>query len=292
MGNRLYQFLWFLHFDSIKCKLFPFFYCNNTQTKRRYISNLLSTFFNIWLIGWIAFHASAYLIFQKEYKEVSGIMVDKRLLLMLSEDDIKNIASSLKKSQIHFLSKPKMNLYKNDFLYFFNLFPGSQTMGINTAGYSIGTTISLRESYIYDGKYFLDDEKKFSEDISLLLTHELTHIWESERYGMIRTFIATPVWIKEGYATYIAKQEGSLFEMIIDKLQIKNDIVEFIKYYMKHNSDIVKHSPADYLFYSLMIKHAIEKMHISVDDLHLGEVDYEEVLDSLLKEYSLTKETK
>ncbi len=30
-------------------------------------------------------------------------------------------------------------------------------------------------------------------------------------------------------------------------------------------------------------------MHKSVDDLHLGKVDYDEVLDSLLREYGVAK---
>jgi len=33
-------------------------------------------------------------------------------------------------------------------------------------------------------------------------------------------------------------------------------------------------------------------MHKSVDDLHLGKVEYDEVLDSLFNEYSITKESK
>ena len=42
----------------------------------------------------------------------------------------------------------------------------------------------------------------------------------------------------------------------------------------------------NYTLWALMIKHAIEKMHKSVDDLHLDKVSYDEVLDSLLKEYN------
>ena len=47
-----------------------------------------------------------------------------------------------------------------------------------------------------------------------------------------------------------------------------------------------------YALWGLMVKHAIEKMHKSVDDLHLGKVDYAEVLDSLLREYNITKGAK
>ena len=289
MRDNMYKFL---HLGYIKCKLFPLFYCNNAKTKKRYIYILLNTFFNIWLIVWVAFYASSQLIHKKQYKEISGIMVDERLLALVPENDIEKIVNSLKKSQISFHSMPKINVYQNDFFYFFNLFPGTQTIAIDTVAYGVGSTISLRESYVYKGKYFLDDQRHFSEDISFLLTHELVHAWESERYGFIQSFVVTSVWVKEGYATYIAKQEDSLFKMIVDKLQIKNDITEFVKYYMKHNSDIVKHSPADYLFYSLMVKHAIEKMHKSVDDLHLGKVDYDEVLNSLLREYNVTKGAK
>ena len=42
-------------------------------------------------------------------------------------------------------------------------------------------------------------------------------------------------------------------------------------------------------FYGMMVRYAIEKMHKSVDDLHLGKVKYDEVFNSFLREYHITK---
>jgi len=42
-------------------------------------------------------------------------------------------------------------------------------------------------------------------------------------------------------------------------------------------------------FYGMMVRYAIEKMHKSVDDLHLGKVKYNEVFNLFLREYHITK---
>ena len=119
-----------------------------------------------------------------------------------------------------------------------------------------------------------------SENLDAILMHESVHVMQNSKYGWLYTTFRMPYWVKEGYPIYSARILSQYKEQkIIDYLIKTKDI--YIDEWDIFSQD---------QFYGLMVKHAIEKMHISVDDLHLGKVDYEEVLDSLLKEYSITKE--
>jgi len=119
----------------------------------------------------------------------------------------------------------------------------------------------------------------FDGVVDAILMHESVHVMQNSRYGWLYTTFRMPYWVKEGYPIYSARILSQYKEQkIIDYLIKTRDI--YINEWDTFSQD---------QFYGLMVKHAIEKMHIDVDDLHLGKVDYEEVFDSLLQEYNITK---
>jgi len=131
--------------------------------------------------------------------------------------------------------------------------------------------VDLKKNKSYYG------EKK--ENFDAVLAHELIHTYQNSKYGFFVRYKSS--WIIEGYATYASKG------LYIKKP--KEILENYIKHYPEYENMPSKHLSKKYQVWMLMVKHAIEKMHKSVDDLHLGKVEYDEVLDSLLKEYNITK---
>ncbi len=91
---------------------------------------------------------------------------------------------------------------------------------------------------------------------SSYLAHELVHILQHDKYGYFTTRINTPTWVAEGYATYRQAQ----FEGVPI-----NDV---------YVSD-------SYKLYATLVKHAITFNKKTLDELHLGKVDYGATLKSL-----------
>ena len=138
--------------------------------------------------------------------------------------------------------------------------------------------INFFDKIFIDKNYVYEDNENNSSLIYSEIVHELTHSLQAKRYGgWIKTIIAMPNWVKEGYSVYCSRI-----------LKFDNNTIKFISgiqdIYLDDMSENKK-----YIVYGLMVKHAIEKMHKSVDDLHLGKVEYDEVLDSLLREYGVAK---
>ena len=161
-------------------------------------------------------------------------------------------------------------LTNSNLVYNLLLFPGTQLYLSDSDGSTLESLITMKYSKI---------DKKFTE----ILEHELVHVWQFSHFSFYRTLLFEH-WVKEGYPTY----KVGLKSFFVDTKE-KHD---FIHWYVNEigidNFDnLTKES---YAFSALMIKHAIKKMHKSVDDLHLGKVDYDEVLDSMLREYNVTKE--
>lgn len=153
------------------------------------------------------------------------------------------------------------------------LLPNRQTFAV-----AQGSKVFLRKTDILNNKAYASNNA--NENLDAILVHEAVHVMQNNKYGLMYMSFKMPYWVKEGYAIYSARALSKYKEKVI---------VEYIK--KSSDTDISKWNIfSQDQFYGLMVKHAIEKMHISVNDLHLGKVDYEEVLDSLLKEYSITKE--
>ena len=201
-----------------------------------------------------------------------------------SLDKIVSSLGKIKNINTHQL-EANIFLEKNDILFKLSLVPGMQLLNFGSA-VTIGKNIFIPNVDIKHNQFILQGDKS-SGDIeplfSDILAHELVHIWQNKRYGSspVANLFQKPKWVIEGYAVYSAEKAR-----VLDKPRAK--IKNFLK---KHNtqSGHIRNKGA-YILWGLMIQHAIEHMHKSVDDLHLGKVSYDEVMESLLKEYNISKE--
>jgi len=104
--------------------------------------------------------------------------------------------------------------------------------------------------------------------LSKEITHEIIHTFQAMQYGgWLQSKITIPHWVSEGYAEYIEENKT-----------VHNNPVHFLK---------ENKTKENYTLYALMIKHAIEDLNKSIDDLHLGKVPYENALSSLFKQYKI-----
>ncbi len=110
-----------------------------------------------------------------------------------------------------------------------------------------------------------------SSEIKTEIMHEVIHTLQAKKYGgWIVSRLKIPDWVLEGYAVYISR------ENLTDGQQ------KFLQYCFNHNK---LSTPDWYRLVGLMVKHAIEQMHYSVDDLHRGKVDYDTVYKDMMKRY-------
>ena len=116
------------------------------------------------------------------------------------------------------------------------------------------------------------------ENLDAVLVHESVHAMQNSTYGFFHSLFKTPYWVKEGYPIYSARALSKYKEEPIIEYMTKTKDIK-VKQWDSFSQD---------QFYGLMVKHAIEDMHISVDDLHHGKVSYDEVYRSLLAKYRLS----
>ena len=149
--------------------------------------------------------------------------------------------------------------------------PGTLIKYNNTMAFATLNHIYFKYVDLYAGECYLRKNKEQPKSFRLVLSHELIHVWQEKQYGFFK-FLMMNEWVKEGYAMYATE----------------DNLTQGIEYLLDRDFEELD-GKEWYVLWGLMVKHAIEKMHKSVDDLHLGKVDYEEVLDSLLREYNITK---
>ena len=201
------------------------------------------------------------------------------------------IENKLKKVDIDFQEmQADIFIEKGDVLFKLSLVPGMQLTDIpnRVDGVTIGQNMFIPNSNIkYNKRYQMklqgDMGKKDNNEsiFTQILSHELVHIWQNKKYGnTIFSQWFKPKWVMEGYAVYSSERE-----------KVLNKPKEKIKHFLEKSKALSAHIRQDgaYILWGLMIQHAIEHMHKSVDDLHLGKVRYDEVMESLLKEYNLSR---
>ncbi len=100
--------------------------------------------------------------------------------------------------------------------------------------------------------------------LSLIITHEKIHSLQYERYGILaHSFVSK--WIGEGYAEYASGDAPSDkgYEEWLRRVNAGESINKGFEYW-------------------ILVRHAIDEMGYSIDELHNGEVDREVVKESLL----------
>ena len=250
-------------FEKIKYNIFPFFEFkkkNLSLSKKIYIS------LNTLMMAGVVLFISLYLFLSFFYQHT---LKTNHITIYANEsmNDNKKFVDAVnyaeKRLQNSFLYNNtytvQIYLIDNPWLYNYMATP----FHMDTVATNILDYINIRNQ---DIKASQNSYTFFSKEI----VHEVTHTLQAIKYGgWIKSKLVIPYWVSEGYAEYIEEH----------KIVHKNP-----KNFLKKNQ-----RNKNYTLYALMVKHAIEKMHYSVDDLHLGKVAYNKVLNSLLDEYHIPK---
>jgi len=263
-----------------KRELFPYLKLkdkNLSTGKKLYIySNIVA---QIFVIVWVCLYLILpYVANQKyNYQGVTFYLHDSSAEPQKAQSYFDNVHVFMKKNSIY-ENKEEIEIHLlNDKLIYALLNPIEWLPGRQTFGITLGSKVFVRDADIAQNKSYASNDT--AENLDAILVHEATHAMQHEKYGLFYTALKTPYWVREGYPIYSARALSKYKEKPIIEYMIKTKDVN-IKAWNVFVQD---------QFYGLMVKHAIEKMHKSVDALHLGEVNYDEVLDSLLREYNITK---
>jgi len=262
---------------TILYQIFPFLKLKMSNLKwHKKLSIYFEIIIMLWFFAWLFILFLYHFNFQDKYTYRNINLYTKTIINCFQIDmltkNMLNIETTLKKHKI-MLKTLRSDIYiiNNDSEYFIIMPPFSIIKYIKTMAFATLDQIYFKYVNLYDNKSYSSFDKTHSESFELVLSHELTHVWQEKNYGFFR-FLLLSDWVKEGYAVYVTEH-------------IKKENINFLNSDFKYLDDVEL-----YALWGLMNKHAIEHMHKSVDDLHLGKVRYDEVMESLLKEYNLSKE--
>jgi len=235
-----------------------------------------------WMILWILLNLFYDIFFTYKYQyENLTFYTNQNIVANKIFDTILNDADIYLKAHNIELKNLNANIYilNNSFLYTSTMIPFSQIFLTNSDAYKLFNSIYFKYVDIDKNMVYANSKKQYPSKFSIVLAHELVHIWQKNRLTYINFFML-PQWIKEGFPVYVSQEFDK-------KIKDKKDFITWVQ----NNKN--KSSMSDFCaLWGLMVKHAIEKMHKTVDELHEGKVEYDEVLNSLLKEYNITKEEK
>jgi len=247
---------------KIKYALFPFLeFRENNLTKKRKVYISFNVLGFLYFTSFLSLYIFSYLFYpydiEKNHMKIysnDNISKDKNFLHAIT-----NAQREVKKSVLYNDNyKVKIYIVDNPIYYIFMVTP----LQINSIAANLFDNIHIKNKYI-------KAHTKRYQYLSKTMVHEIIHTFQAMKYGgWLRTFLI-PYWVKEGYARFI--EENKVVEKKPKEFLIENGVEK------------------NYTLFALMVKHAIEKMHYSVDDLHLGKVSYDKVLNSLLDEYNITK---
>ncbi len=157
-------------------------------------------------------------------------------------------------------SLPPIYLHNNDIVFYLSTlrFP-SNTTAVYGAIYN-RIHVRLNEKNMYINKVLDQDW------LSTVIAHEKIHHLQYERYGIFTYTLFMPKWVSEGYARYVS----------YDHIPPDVDYDEWLR--MVNAGESVNENFESWV----LVIHAIDQMGYSIDELHNGEVDREEVEKSLL----------
>lgn len=176
---------------------------------------------------------------------------------------VQKVTNLLKQASID-LEDEKIHIYdfQSSILYFlFNPFAP-----LAFGCYSVFTNnIFIYHGDFSNGMAKAPRKKNNSQSLEGLIAHEIVHLYQAKTYGCINFYLA-PVWVIEGYATYVSKT-SSLGE---------KKGLEFIESKRKYENIV------EWYFYSYaLIKHALESLELDVSELHQGKYSIKTISDSL-----------
>ena len=272
---------------SIMKKIFFFFFPladkENRQKKwYKQINYYAQTLLSLLILMWIVYIVTLPNLLKNTYK-TGNIHIYSRQYINF--DSIKSSIKSTNK----ILSKHGVDidalhasiyLFDNDFLFFATMFPGLQIIYSKAGGYTVSNKIFIRHVGLLHSRYVVTWENKQAWDLSTVIAHEIVHRWQSKHYklSLIPFLNITPKWVIEGFAVYATND-------IQSRLKRKQSEKDFLMERNEKIADKIMRSDGAYALWGLMVKHAIEQMHYSVDDLHRGKVDYDTVYKDMMKYY-------
>ena len=166
------------------------------------------------------------------------------------DDATKRIAKSqIYDSTFHF------NLYICNMPWRFMLLNQGNSMAMGTADQHLTRHIYFRKCDIPNNQSIPRQKPKFSlsdRPLSYYFAHEMTHILESLYTGRFR--FGTPVWLREGYADYIAK-DGNF------------DFNENLKL-LHSNAPELDPKQGLYRYYNLFVAYLIDKKGLNIKLLY------------------------
>ncbi len=249
---------------------------NLSWGKKLYIYSEI--FVMIWFIIWYILFIFMPILY--EYKTINN-----KLSIYANTDINQSKISKILDQTNNILEKHHINqdmldadifLVNDDVFYYIGMLPFMQYFIYDTDAYTLINTVYFKQVNVNKNSVYANSNKAKPIPFTIVLSHELTHVWQNDEYGFIQNLMCEE-WIKEGYAVYVSEE--------LKALKGKKNFLLWIK--VNNEEKITFHDK--YILWGLMVKHAIEKMHKSVDDLHLGKVSYDEVYASLLKEYNITQ---
>jgi hypothetical protein len=200
----------------------------------------------------------------------------------------------LKHTNISFKKSVLVCIYNKPLDYYFNFAPGFQLPLLHMPALAYRSPSFRGESFPWSDSIQMLTTRNMLKvqvgdnndtiDTKEALAHELVHAWQFQTYGYFHT-MKLHKWIREGYAVFASDNFASLWRSISRKKGFKST-----KNFLEKGKRLFSKNGYNYYLYGLMVKHAIEDMNISVDDLHRGKVDYDTVFDSLMKKYNLVRD--
>ncbi len=265
--------------NIVKRELFPHLKLkdkNLSLTKKIYV--YVNIFFELWIIVYLCLYFLLPYVAQDKYryKNITFYTYNNVYDVNASNyfNNIKNtiVANKLYNKNISI----DIYLLNNASMYYIlnpiEWLPHRQTFAV-----TYNKKVFIKDADIKRNKAYASNDA--DENLDAIMVHEAVHVMQNSTYGFFYMAFKMPYWVKEGYPIYSARPLSEYKE---------KEIIEYIK--KTNDIEISKWNIFDQdQFHGLMVKHAIEKMHKSVDDLHLGKVSYDEVYESLLKEYNITQ---
>ena len=262
------EFMLNLLLKKITKSLFPILTWKKSLSFGAKLSLVLNSLGSIFIIVYLCIYFFSYLFY--EYKTSNNHIIVYSNFVQIEHrsinDLIEQVDSRLKESP----------LYYSDYNVDIHIVDSENLFLILSFFMDIDAFNFLDRIFIYSNSSQKSDLHNY---IYEEMVHEILHTFQYKRYGgIVQSKISIPFWVREGYPVYFSRK----------KLVLADEGVRLLKKIYVYGAKNLS-LPDQYQLSGMLVRHAIEKMHKSVDDLHLGKVDYDEVLDSLRREYNITK---
>jgi len=249
---------------------------NVSLTKKIYV--YVNIFFELWIIIYLCLYFLLPYVAQNKYRYKNVTFYTYNNVHDVNASNyFKNIKNTIAANKLYDKNTSiDMYLLNNASIYYIlnpiEWLPHRQTFGV-----TYNKKVFIKDADIKRNKAYASNDAE--ENLDAIMVHEAVHVMQNSKYGFFYVVFKMPYWVKEGYPIYSARALSKYKEEPIIEYMIKTKDVN-IKAWNVFSQD---------QFYGLMLKHAIEHIHKSVDDLHLGKVRYDEVMESLLNEYNISK---